>query len=412
MTIVQSQPETTKKRQSGSLGWFVLLSLIAHGLGIWLWSSKLRSPVQPPEPQASTPIDFVVVPPEETPVEVPPETKVTANNDSVAKGEVKPKSPSQDARGATKTAPVAPPPTPQPFVEPQPQIVEEPPPKVTQPEQPPVAEESPPIQETQPEIKPLPNLSKPALKEKAPLAKVPEIAQPEPESEQPSTITEQTPVVEKPPKVQETQPEIKPLPNISKPVLKKPAPIAKAPEPVPAQEVPAPTPTESAIAANSATPKPKPQPKEPPSAGVASLLGTESRSLAEHGNDFFFPNSQNPSQQALNPGGIDARRNPNFADYFAKIRRRVRRNWRPSSPGEDKNTVLVFSIQRNGQISDLRILRSSGSSKVDQESLAAVQNSAPFPALPADFPQPQLNLEFNFNIYTNPRDWQRGLHDW
>ena len=85
--------------------------------------------------------------------------------------------------------------------------------------------------------------------------------------------------------------------------------------------------------------------------------------------------------------------------YFAEVRRRVKQNWRPSAPRNNRHTVLSFSIQRNGQIAGLKIKQSSGSPQADRESLEAVQKSGPFAALPANFPNQQLDVEFNFNIY-------------
>ena len=98
--------------------------------------------------------------------------------------------------------------------------------------------------------------------------------------------------------------------------------------------------------------------------------------------------------------------------YLAEIRRRVRRNWNPSSPGNNRHTVLVFSIQRNGQITGLRVIQSSGSDQVDRQSLEAVQKSGPFAALPQNFPHQELNVEFNFNIYVNQGVFRPQLENW
>nr|MDJ0648587.1 energy transducer TonB [Xenococcaceae cyanobacterium MO_188.B19] len=149
-------------------------------------------------------------------------------------------------------------------------------------------------------------------------------------------------------------------------------------------------------------PNPSSKPKTPVSSGSASLLGgTQRRSLSDDSGSSFFNPKVNASQQALNSRGLDARQNIDLGPYFAEIRRRVRRNWKPSQPRKERHTILVFSIQRNGQITGLRIVQSSGSPINDQESLEAVQKSAPFRALPANFPRQELKVQFNFNIYFN-----------
>ena len=139
-------------------------------------------------------------------------------------------------------------------------------------------------------------------------------------------------------------------------------------------------------------------PKTPVGSGSASLLGgTQSRSLSQDGEDFFFDSDLNATQQARNSSGADARQF-DLGPYFAEIRRRVKQNWQPSAPKNDRQTVLAFSIQRNGQITGLTVRKSSGSPQVDSDSLEAVKNAAPFAPLPGDFPYQEVNVEFNFNI--------------
>ena len=161
------------------------------------------------------------------------------------------------------------------------------------------------------------------------------------------------------------------------------------------------------------TPTPSSEQKTPVGSGAASLLGgTQSRSLSDDSGSSFFNPKANASQQALNPRGLDARQDLDLGPYFAEIRRRVRRNWKPSVPINNRHTVLAFSIQRNGQITGLRVIQSSGSDKIDRESLEAVQKSGPFSALPANFPDEQLKVQFKFNIYINQGISRPQLDNW
>lgn len=133
---------------------------------------------------------------------------------------------------------------------------------------------------------------------------------------------------------------------------------------------------------------------------AADLLGGDyKKTLADGGGEAFFSPEALTHETVLNPGQINALRDVDLSAYFAEIKRRVKRNWNPSYSSQEQTTYLTFNVQKNGQITDLKVAESSGSEKLDRESIAAVQNSAPFDPLPADFPLEALEIEFSFNIY-------------
>lgn len=420
---------------------FVLASVLVHGLGLGILILSQRS--QTRQKTESTPIDFVVVPPEESLEEPPPNTERRAVNNSVAQGKVEPELPSATSEPNPVTPPDIPD-TPAPSVAPQtptsPKKVEPTPKSEPQavkpslPKEPKTTKTSPAVATpTAPpeEVKPIPPL--PIKPE--PIAKTPSVRQTPSIPKEPKT-TSATPATPPPE-------EIEPTPSVTE----KPEPIPKTPllsesgstsipvsKPTPpAEETPpkeietTPQPELPPVATNSTPPKPKPtetspvpesQPtpseqQTPVGSGSASLLqGTQSRSLAQDSESFFSNPQDNASQQALNPSGVDAQQDLDLAPYFDEIRRRVRRNWQPSAPSDSRQTVLAFSIERNGQITGLQIRQSSGSPEVDRQSLEAVQNSGPFAPLPANFPQEQLDVEFNFNIYVNQGVSTPDLESW
>ena len=198
----------------------------------------------------------------------------------------------------------------------------------------------------------------------------------------------------------------KPTPSPPKPKPETTAEAKLAPEPSPqAKPEPKPTPEPAPEPAPEPEPvatrlPPKPEPPVSDGGSAADLLGGDyKKTLADGGSDAFFSPEALTHETVLNPGQIDALRDIDLSAYFAEIRRRVKRNWNPSYSSEEQSTFLTFKIQKNGQITDLKVARSSGSSKLDNESLAAVQNSAPFDSLPPNFPLEALEIEFSFNIY-------------
>jgi protein TonB len=395
---------------------FVLTSVLIHGVGVLMLVLSNRSLPTVRQETESTPIDFVVVPPEESPEEPPPDTERRAVNNSVAKGKVEPELPSatdkigneeaiapseptqatQPDLPETPSASVIPPTPPPPRVEPTPRAE---PQSVTPPTSvPKVPQEAlAPSTPTQPpeEIKPVPPvLSKPKPIEKAPLlsgADSASIPLPKPAPLQEETTSREI----------ETATPKPDLPPVATNSTLKPKPIEPSSQSTEPLSVPETTPTPSSEQEN------------PVGSGSASLLGgTYRKTLSEDSASSFFTSQANASQQALNPSGLDARQDLDLGPYFAEIRRRVKRNWQPSAPSDNRHTVLAFSIQRNGQITGLRVVQSSGSPKSDRDSLEAIEKSAPFAALPENFPNEQLNVEFNFNIYVNQGVFTPQLENW
>ncbi|GAB4241342.1 MAG: hypothetical protein Kow0049_29870 [Stanieria sp.] len=140
---------------------------------------------------------------------------------------------------------------------------------------------------------------------------------------------------------------------------------------------------------------PQPTPRD---SGAASLLGdTYQRSFQDDFGSSFFNLQANANEEAPY-AQLDAQQD-DLARYFDEIRRRVKRNWQPVSPGQEQFTVLNFAIQPNGQITGLKVVQTSGNERVDRDALEAVQQSAPFDALPQSFKRDRLEIQFSFNIY-------------
>ena len=61
---------------------------------------------------------------------------------------------------------------------------------------------------------------------------------------------------------------------------------------------------------------------------------------------------------------------------------------------------IFFSLDRNGRLIESRVLRSSGSSLLDEEALALLLRAEPFPAPPRELPGDKVNLTvpIRFNL--------------
>lgn len=91
-----------------------------------------------------------------------------------------------------------------------------------------------------------------------------------------------------------------------------------------------------------------------------------------------------------------------FAPYMLAMKRRVERNMHPpyafTHMGIVSGTnILSFTVLRDGTVKGLRILGSETHFSLDRTSLRAIELSAPFLPLPADFPQDVLEVTARFS---------------
>lgn len=104
-----------------------------------------------------------------------------------------------------------------------------------------------------------------------------------------------------------------------------------------------------------------------------------------------------------NPGGgggapgIDALREPDFGPYMRELQRKIKLNWDPPKGNESKTVVLLFKIAKDGRLLSCRVHKSSGLPSADQAALKAVELTAPFRPLPADFKGQNIDIQFTFD---------------
>jgi len=133
-----------------------------------------------------------------------------------------------------------------------------------------------------------------------------------------------------------------------------------------------------------------PKPSLSPSAGGGS--GQLARGTTGGGNG----NVGNPGGGGGAPG-IDALREPDFGPYMRELQRRIKLNWDPPKGNESKTVILLFKIAKDGRLLSCRVNKSSGLPSADQAALKAVELTAPFRPLPADFKGQSIDIQFTFD---------------
>lgn len=95
--------------------------------------------------------------------------------------------------------------------------------------------------------------------------------------------------------------------------------------------------------------------------------------------------------------GIDAIKEPDFGPYMRELQRRIKMNWDPPKGNESKRVVLMFKIAKDGRLLSCSVFKSSGLPNADKAAISAVQATAPFRPLPAEFKGQSIDIQFTFD---------------
>lgn len=90
-----------------------------------------------------------------------------------------------------------------------------------------------------------------------------------------------------------------------------------------------------------------------------------------------------------------------YISYFSKLKRMVENVWTyPYAAiirGEDGTVTLRFTIERDGSLSGVEVVRSSGSPILDSAAVKAVKDASPYPPLPESWKINRLNVVGEFH---------------
>jgi protein TonB len=164
------------------------------------------------------------------------------------------------------------------------------------------------------------------------------------------------------------QQEAQPEPEPEKPIEKVELPPDQKAEPVVA--MPPPKPVE--------TPPKEKKPKQK----HASLASAPTRA------------DQQADRPAAPMPGLSSRNSDALPNWKTQLVAKLERSKRyPSEArGDQGTTQLAFSVDRQGNVHNARITRSSGSSVLDHETLALVQRAQPLPPPPPEVPGAQIPI--------------------
>ncbi len=104
-------------------------------------------------------------------------------------------------------------------------------------------------------------------------------------------------------------------------------------------------------------------------------------------------------------------REPRFLDYLARLKRHIQSEWiypedaqRLGMAGE---LALVFTLNKTGTLTYIRLVESSGFPVLDEEALRAVKAAAPFEPFPPQMGDEPWNISAVFRYYS-PYSYRRN----
>lgn len=88
---------------------------------------------------------------------------------------------------------------------------------------------------------------------------------------------------------------------------------------------------------------------------------------------------------------------PYFDTYMTNLQDKIKGNWNPPKAKDSNNVVLLFKVDRNGNVLKAKVLKSSNNTAVDKSALEALRKSEPLEPLPKEFKGKNVDVQFNFD---------------
>lgn len=96
-------------------------------------------------------------------------------------------------------------------------------------------------------------------------------------------------------------------------------------------------------------------------------------------------------------------RDPVYLPYLNRLKRRIQNEWvypeEAWSRGVSGELLLVFTLNKNGSLTNVRLVHSSGFPILDQEALRAVKQAAPYDPFPPQMGEEPWNITASFHYY-------------
>jgi TonB family protein len=198
-------------------------------------------------------------------------------------------------------------------------------------------------------------------------------------------------IAPKPPQEQITEIELvpsnpAPKKNPSPPAPKKapepPKPVP--PKPVPKQVVRPVAPTPIAVVSPKPAPDMVPMPASEPAPAAPSTGGGSSSGGTGSGD-------------GDSGDGADV----DYGSWLTAMQRKIKKSWFPPRGNESNKIVVGFKAHKDGTVTGIKMVTSSGVAIADQAAVEAIKQAQPLPPLPKGAPDMiQVNFKFDYDVFS------------
>lgn len=187
-------------------------------------------------------------------------------------------------------------------------------------------------------------------------------------------------------------PDVAPGPDMQQAEASEPPPPQEQPKPQPEQMPPTPPQPAAAV---TAPPEPKPQPRpqeKPPEPKKPAKKPVRKPAEVAAPQTSAPPSADRIGRAAAATAGEQlAAALPSYRDSLAAHLQRYKR-YPADADGANGTAMLRFTVGRGGQVLHASLVRSSGSSALDAETLAMVRRAEPLPAFPPEITKSSLSF--------------------
>ncbi len=142
---------------------------------------------------------------------------------------------------------------------------------------------------------------------------------------------------------------------------------------------------------------------------VQSKLEALEKQATQSGDDdvngAFFVKMAMLSQQPASKAAPAASANDvDYGPYMARLQRSIKSHWSPPKRESSQRTQVQFAIAKDGTISKLRVIKSSGDAEEDKAGLEAINKMGKAPSLPDGSDQSvDIQFTFDYNVFSSDK---------
>jgi TonB family protein len=98
-----------------------------------------------------------------------------------------------------------------------------------------------------------------------------------------------------------------------------------------------------------------------------------------------------------------------LSGYVASLQKKIQKSWVPPEVIEQGHAVVIFKLDRDGNVIHSYIKESSGNNLYDISAMESIQKSSPFASFPEGYNKETLTMQYVFNSSVVSKDCIREL---